>query len=731
MQTHNEPYVGPRPFEENDRAVFFGRGHEANELVSLITAHPVVLLYAQSGAGKTSLVKAGLIPLLVDEEEFDVLLPMRVREQAALGAAVAEVENIYMFNALMGATHCKDDPSGGKSDWNSLARMSLRDFLRERKEASADSGQASIVVFDQFEEFFTLYPEHWEERQRFFEQVRDALVADSRLRVLISMREDFIAELDPYSSCLPEKLRTRFRIERLTRRTGLLAVTQPLETLGGTNGRRSFAPGAAEELIDNLLMVKVKTPEGVKKVKGKHVEPLQLQVVCQTLWNNLQPGDELITHDHLEAFGDVDKALSVFYESAVQKTVQKTRIKAGVLRRWCEQKLITPAGTRGTVFRGDKDTAGLKNEAMDELERQSLIRMELRGGAQWYELTHDRFVEVIQESNQKWLLARPGAEQIFLRLEDKAREWDQNKGDSNLLDEVELLEAERSLKDSEAGELEPSKEFLSLVQESRKAISAKRQREAEQQSIIQEQARMAKVFRWLSFALAIVLLIAVGATVGAVILKRRADFQRDTAEKTLKELKDEKATNAANEVKIKFTTGQNEAMIQAEKLLTADKLGEAEKAFEGLIKNFPKQDPTYALLDLADICERTHRYPKAIDYYDRALEKWCHPVPLDKNQCFEIAKNAPADKDPFFKEHVAATLSKKGWVNLDWGQDEEDQKHQSNASKKYLYASGYFRQAAQLFKKGDPGSSEASDGLKKVAAANGRLAALQEPSPSP
>ena len=78
MQTLSEPYVGPRPFEQTDREVFFGRDQEANELVSLITAHPTVLLYAQSGAGKTSLVRAALIPLLVNEQKFDVLPPLRV-----------------------------------------------------------------------------------------------------------------------------------------------------------------------------------------------------------------------------------------------------------------------------------------------------------------------------------------------------------------------------------------------------------------------------------------------------------------------------------------------------------------------------------------------------------------------------------------------------------------------------------------------------------------------------
>ena len=725
MQTLSEPYVGPRPFEQTDREVFFGRDQEANELVSLITAHPAVLLYAQSGAGKPSLVRAALIPLLVNEEKFDVLPPLRVREQAAIGGC-PEIENIYIFNALMGATHSKDDQTQGKSDWKSLAQISLRDFLRERKRASGDSDsfRASIIVFDQFEELFTLYPEHWQERQRFFEQVRDALAADPLLRVLFSMREDFIAELDPYVYCLPEKLRTRFRIERLTRRTGLSAITQPLEALGGTNGRRSFAPGAAEELIDNLLMVKVKTPEGVKKIRGKFVEPLQLQVVCQTLWNNLQPGDKLITQDHLKAFGDVDKALSIFYESALQKTVRKTSIKTGVVRRWCEQKLITSAGTRGTVFRGNQETAGLKNEAVDELERHSLIRMELRGGAQWYELTHDRFVEVIQESNQKWLLGRPAVEQILLRLEDKAREWDQNRGDSNLLDEVELLEAERWLKGSEAIELEPSKELLALVRESQKAIETKLQQETERRRRIEYQARAAKSFRSLSFALAIVLLIAVVSAFYAVRLKRSADRQRDNAETALRDLKEAKATNAESQAKIRFTTGQNEAMIQAERLLNADKLDKAEEAFLKLIQDFPEQDPTYAYLELADISLRKHGYKKAIDYYDRALRYWCNPISIDNNECFDFTKHPPSSKDPFIKDYLAATLNKKGEVYFERGEQEMDKV--PTALTTYGFAAGYFRQAAQIFKtnaNGNDGLREAKEGVKK---ANDRIKALND-----
>jgi hypothetical protein len=74
MSKPSSPYVGPRPFEREHAPLFFGRDREANELVSLIISHTEVLLYAQSGAGKSSLVNARLIPLL-EAEDFDVLPP--------------------------------------------------------------------------------------------------------------------------------------------------------------------------------------------------------------------------------------------------------------------------------------------------------------------------------------------------------------------------------------------------------------------------------------------------------------------------------------------------------------------------------------------------------------------------------------------------------------------------------------------------------------------------------
>ena len=79
-QEHKKnPFVGPRAFNssEYDRLHFFGRDHEAEEILTLLLSHQLVLIYAQSGAGKTSIINAKLVPEL-EKEGFKVLPIARV-----------------------------------------------------------------------------------------------------------------------------------------------------------------------------------------------------------------------------------------------------------------------------------------------------------------------------------------------------------------------------------------------------------------------------------------------------------------------------------------------------------------------------------------------------------------------------------------------------------------------------------------------------------------------------
>jgi hypothetical protein len=387
------PYPGPRPFKADEYRKFAGRDDEISELSSLIISHQAVVLYAQSGAGKTSLLNAGLTPALKDKG-FVILPGARVGIPIPESIPLDDVRNVYAFSAI--ADLLPDVPE--EETW--LRTATLAEALARLPRAKDDVGDPvlTVIAFDQFEELFSSYPQRWQDRGIFVAQVNEALRKDSSLRVLFVLREDYWAAFREFSSVLPEGARTQYHLERLREPDALLAITRPLE---GT--RWSFAESVAEALVCDLISINIESGSGeVVGVLGEYVEPVQLQVVCYSLFERMPPTNTVVTMDDLRAFGNPDGALQLFYENAIESASTATGVDEVALRLWFETYLITPAGTRGLVFQGQDSTGGIPNDVVEILEAHHVIRPEIRSGSRWYELTHDRFIRPIQRSNVEW-----------------------------------------------------------------------------------------------------------------------------------------------------------------------------------------------------------------------------------------------------------------------------------------------------------------------------------------
>ena len=92
------PYVGPRAFREGEE--LFGRTQELLRLLHLLIAERVVLLYSPSGAGKTSLIQAALIPEL-KKKKFRVLGPMSVKRELSQETPWSLAGNRYLSSLLL------------------------------------------------------------------------------------------------------------------------------------------------------------------------------------------------------------------------------------------------------------------------------------------------------------------------------------------------------------------------------------------------------------------------------------------------------------------------------------------------------------------------------------------------------------------------------------------------------------------------------------------------------
>ena len=229
MPADASPYVGPVPFERQHEDLFFGRQREIRQLMYLLIPERIVLLHSPSGAGKTSLIQAGLIPTLEREKtRFKVLPVMHVASVPRLEDLKGlPAHNRYVLSALLSLE--EELPEDGKPSLAELAEMEFGAYLVERCPPDEDKPN-QVLIFDQFEELLTADPTDTQAKAEFFRQV-GAVLQHPRRWALFSMREDYLAGLDPYLLPVPGRLETRFRLDLLAEEAALAAIQKPAATV--------------------------------------------------------------------------------------------------------------------------------------------------------------------------------------------------------------------------------------------------------------------------------------------------------------------------------------------------------------------------------------------------------------------------------------------------------------------------------------------------------------------
>jgi tetratricopeptide (TPR) repeat protein len=381
------PFVGPRPIERGQP--IFGRDAEIDQLYYLLSAERIVLFHSPSGAGKSSLLQAGLIPRLV--QQFDVWAPVRVNLQVDGATAV----NRYVRSCNLGFE--AEIPRERQRQEHAIAAMSLVEYVTERPRRRS-APRNVVLIFDQFEEVLTVDPLALDAKREFFGQL-SKLLQDPKIWAIFSIREDYLGQLDPYAEMLPTHLKNRYRLDLLSRSAAGEAIER-LAELGG----RGFAPEPLAKLVVDMAMMRVQQPGGdFQNELGPNVEPLHLQVVCRNLWERMAPERTVIENSDIETFGNVNDALGEYFDTEVQKAASGNDRTERKIRDWCGKRLITRGKIRAQVLREAGQSGDLDNRLIERLIDAHLVRGEQRGGATWYELSHDRLAEPVLAANESWL----------------------------------------------------------------------------------------------------------------------------------------------------------------------------------------------------------------------------------------------------------------------------------------------------------------------------------------
>lgn len=139
------PYVGPRSFTTGEK--LYGRDAEVRQLLDLLIAERILLLHSPSGAGKSSLVQAGLFPEL-QKEGFTLLPPIRVNLDLPAPYRDDCDCNRYIFSVLLALEEGSVDAA--KIPFDKLSKMNLEQYLHYRHEKE-NNPVSTLLFFDQFE----------------------------------------------------------------------------------------------------------------------------------------------------------------------------------------------------------------------------------------------------------------------------------------------------------------------------------------------------------------------------------------------------------------------------------------------------------------------------------------------------------------------------------------------------------------------------------------------------
>jgi tetratricopeptide (TPR) repeat protein len=378
--TAKEPtaaYPGQRPFRQTDQDHFFGRGTESKALAEFWQNNQIVLVAGPVGCGKTSLLHAGVLPVLA-QHGAHVLLPGRVSSGGTFPSAALPRHNPYTL-ALLRSWSPGEAPTR-------LVDLTVGDFITAR--ARRHDGLLYAAI-DQVDELTAESGPRRDYRDKFLAELADAVDAEPRLHLLLLARSH---GADLISAAMGRA--ARFELAALTRLGAIDAVAEPAAGAG-----RPFANGAAEKLIADLQTSRIAVGNGAERhVHRDQVEPALLQAVCARLWGSLPADTEHVTTRDVRLFGDADKALAAYCGEIIASVADDFDQAVAWVRNWLLRTFITELGTRGTAYEGVKETAGAPNEIARALADRHLLLVEQRSGSCWYELLADRLIQPLRDT---------------------------------------------------------------------------------------------------------------------------------------------------------------------------------------------------------------------------------------------------------------------------------------------------------------------------------------------
>ncbi len=331
------PYVGLLPFSTDDAEYFFGREKEIEILRLNAMAARSTLIYGATGVGKSSVINAGLFPVL-DSQDDVIVAPFREWTADPVPGIKASVvaATKHKFKNFIGDTEIS------LSDTLTDVAMFLANNIDDPDELVQRPGRV-VVILDQFDEYIINHELTPETEQSLAEAFRNP---HPSVAVLVSIREDWLARLDRFLGIFPTLLDNIIRLEPLSAEGALAAIKQPVEKF--SSNYPDAGPSFVEEQLVRAIIEQVQrtdVPSNITSTQtiNNRIDTAMLQVVLIRLWNDeLIQGSQSLRLDTLKRLGNATHILDehlafVFNQFTAEQQGQAVEMF---------DRLVTPSETK-------------------------------------------------------------------------------------------------------------------------------------------------------------------------------------------------------------------------------------------------------------------------------------------------------------------------------------------------------------------------------------------------
>ena len=292
----SNPFPGLRPFSSKESELFFGRERHIGEIVRKLNLFRFVSIVGTSGSGKSSIVRAGLLPGLEKSDEPWIICKMRPGEDP--------------ISAMVHSLESSSDLKGNLPDTDQMRSILVKNSLGlvQIMRSALGGGKKLLLLVDQFEEIFRYIQPDSEEGETDYEldaHFVDILLAsvdqkDISIYVILTLRSDFLGDCEQFMG-LPEAINDgQFLIPRMNKDELKLCITGPIN---------AFGKKASPRLIQHLVEEVGPDPDRL---------PVLQHILMRTweVWSHENELDKPIDLDHYLKTGGMDNALSIHAEEA-------------------------------------------------------------------------------------------------------------------------------------------------------------------------------------------------------------------------------------------------------------------------------------------------------------------------------------------------------------------------------------------------------------------------------